>query len=82
MVMENTTRKTRKNDARAKFFEANALALAELDRIRAALEDEATTADHGTINWAHAGTAAATFDALREIADRICGTGEYAPENK
>ena len=74
--MTSKTSRTARNAYRAH----QVAALALLARIRDALEDGAAPAPE-ELNWGHVGDMAETERELQQLADRLFGEGEFAPEN-
>jgi hypothetical protein len=73
------TRAMKTRTAYDAYLAHHAAALALVERIHEAIEnyDDAPADD---LNWGHVGDIAETERQLREIADRLFGEGEHAPE--
>ena len=77
MKLTSQQRQDRINKSYSQQYQA---AHADLEAIMNALVKHDADS-YGDRNYAHVGDVQATADDLKEIADRLLGRGEYAPEN-
>ena len=68
--------------ARDAYMEHHTAALALLARIGEALENHDDAPPPEELTWGHVGDMAETERELQQIADRLFGEGEFAPENQ
>ena len=68
--------------ARDAYMEHHTAALGLLDRIGEALGNHDDAPAPEELTWGHVGDLAETERELRQLADRLLGEGEFAPENQ